>query len=194
MIPPSRRIRHTRHALFVGSSKKPRRRREAASGVPRTARETFERGAKLFGELREGTTLEEMIERRRRELRELLSRFDAVHLLGQLIFSEAPMNADTYSESEHAGAAYVVELIAAELIVRPGRVGTSVITPAIDANVLAPARELGFRPQFCGIQQLALVAVVQSRWAAATPLGPAAGVWQHLGWTRGSSRGVSRPM
>jgi hypothetical protein len=56
------------------------------------------------------------------------------------------------------------------------------------------ATDQGFRPQFCGIQQLALVAVVQSRWAAATPPGPAAGVWQHLGWTRGSSRGVSRPM
>lgn len=110
--------------------------------MPRTARETFERGVKLFAELHEGTTLDEMIARRRRELRELLSRFDAVHLLGQLIFSEAPMSAETYSESEHAGAAYVVEMIAAELILRPGRAGTSAVTPAIEGHVLAPAREL----------------------------------------------------
>ena len=142
MIPPSRRVWHTVMLLLVGRSSKARRRHEAGPAVPRTARETFERWAKLFAELHEGTTLDEMIARRRRELRELLSRFDAVHLLGQLIFSEAPMNADTYSESEHAGAAYVVELIAAELILRPGREGTSAITPAIEAHVLAPAREL----------------------------------------------------
>lgn len=110
--------------------------------MPRNARETFERGAALFAELQQGATIEEMIHRRRRDLRELLSRFDAVHLLGQLVFSEVPMNPDTYKESEQVGAAYVVEMVAAELIVRPGRAGTSEITPAIDAHVLAPARDL----------------------------------------------------
>jgi hypothetical protein len=126
----------------VGKGKKKRTPRKAAPTIPRTVRDTFERGAALFAELQAGATLEEMIDRRQRELRELVSRFDAVHLLGQLVFSEAPMNPDTYSESEHAGAAYVVELVAAEFIVRPNRAGTSDITPAIDSHVLAPVREL----------------------------------------------------
>lgn len=115
---------------------------EGQASIPGVVHETFERGLELVDELRQGVTLEEAIDRRRRELRELLARFDAVHLLGQLMFSEVPMDPDTYKESEHAGAAYVVEMVAAELVVRPDRAGTSEVTPAIDAHVLDPARRL----------------------------------------------------
>lgn len=52
--------------------------------LPANVRETFERGVRLFEELQDGVTLEDAIERRRRALRDLLARFDAVHLLGQL--------------------------------------------------------------------------------------------------------------
>lgn len=96
----------------------------------------------LVTELQQGGTIEEAIDRRRTELHDLLTPFDAVHLLGQLIFSEAPMNPETYVESEHGGGGYVVEMVAAELITRTGRAGTSEITPAIDANPLGHAREL----------------------------------------------------
>jgi hypothetical protein len=105
-------------------------------------RETFERGAEVLRELQEGVTLEEAIARRRAELRELLAPYDAVQLLGQLVFSEVPMDPDTYSESEHVGAAYAVELVAAEILLRAGREGAAAVTPAIDAHLLDPLRSL----------------------------------------------------
>jgi hypothetical protein len=103
---------------------------------------TLERGAAVMGELHAGADLDEAIDRRREELRALRAPVDAVHLLGQVTFSEMPMNVDTYQESEHPGAAYVVEMVAAELLLRPSRAGTSEATPAIDANLLGPVREL----------------------------------------------------
>lgn len=130
-------------------SKKKRRRgvrgnarARSAPGLPRNIRETFERGAELFDELQRGVTLEQAIDVRRRRLHDLLARFDSVHLLGQLVLSEMPMDPETYKESEHPGAAYVVEMIAAELLTRPSRAGASDVTPAIDAHVLDPARRL----------------------------------------------------
>lgn len=95
-----------------------------------------------MGELQAGADLDEAIERRREELRALVAPVDAVHLLGQVIFSEMPMDVDAYQESEHPGAAYVVEMVAAELLLRPSRAGTSETTPAIDAKLLGPVREL----------------------------------------------------
>jgi hypothetical protein len=115
---------------------------QSGTAIPARIRETFERGARLFEELQEGVTIEEAIELRRHELRELLTRFDAVHFLGQLVFSEVPFNPETNKESEHRGVAYVVELAAAELLTRPSRAGASNVTPAIDANVLEPVRRL----------------------------------------------------
>lgn len=128
--------------VLVGRGKNKRTPRDAQATLPRSVRETFDRGAALLAELRQGGTLEEAIDRRRTELRDLLAPFDAVHLLGQLVFSEVPLNPETYKESEHVGAAYVVEMVAAELITRTGRAGTSDVTPAIDAHVLSPARRL----------------------------------------------------
>lgn len=58
------------------------------------------------------------------------------------MFSEVPIDPDTYVESEHLGAAYVVEMVAAEFLRRPGRAGTSEVTPAIDAHLLRPMRRL----------------------------------------------------
>jgi hypothetical protein len=125
--------------------RKERKKRGRANGaheLPRNVRETFERGAELVDELVQGVGFEEAIARRRRELRELIAPFDAVHVLGQLMFSEVPIDPDTYVESEHVGAAYVVEMVAAEFLGRPGRAGTSEVTPAIDAHLLRPMRRL----------------------------------------------------
>ena len=82
------------------------------------------------------------IEQRRRRLVERLQPFDAVLMLGQLVLSEMSFAPDTYVESEHEGAAYVVELIAAALLSRPERHGSAAVSPPIDANALGPIREL----------------------------------------------------
>ena len=102
----------------------------------------LETGMRVFDELREGVDPEEAIARRRDELRSLLAPIDAVHLLGHLAMWEAILDPDTYAESEHPGAAYVVELVAAVLLERPDRSGERAQTPAIDAHVLEPARTL----------------------------------------------------
>jgi hypothetical protein len=68
--------------------------------------------------------------------------FDAVHMLGHVVFSEAQIDPETYKESEHPAAAFVAEMVAADLLVRPGRAGTSEITPAIDAHVSESIRRL----------------------------------------------------
>jgi len=82
-----------------------------------------------------GASLEDMIAKRRDELGDLLARADAVHALGHVIMSESFTSPDTYRESEHPGLAYVIELVAAELIRRPGRHGSTANTPALDAPV-----------------------------------------------------------
>lgn len=99
-------------------------------------------GMRVFDELRQGADPDEAIARRRDELRSLLAPIDAVHLLGQLAMWEAILDPDTYSESEHPGAGYVVELVAAVLLERPNRSGERAQTPAIDAHVLEPTRTL----------------------------------------------------
>ena len=102
----------------------------------------LETGMRVLDELTEGVDPDEAIARRRDELRSLLAPIDAVHLLGQLAMWEAILDPDTYSESEHPGVAYVVELVAAVLLERPDRSGERAQTPAIDAHVLEPARTL----------------------------------------------------
>jgi hypothetical protein len=99
-------------------------------------------GARLVTELRAGCSIEKAIASRRSELRDLLDRSDAVHALGHVILSETFMNPDTYSESEHRGVAYVIELVAAELLNRPSRAGTVDRSPAMDANFTEKVREL----------------------------------------------------
>jgi hypothetical protein len=82
------------------------------------------------------------IESRRKQLVEILAPFDAAAVLGQLVLSEMSLAADTYVESEHPGVAYVVEMAAAVLVSRSDRSGSEAVSPAIDANVLGPLREL----------------------------------------------------
>ena len=88
------------------------------------------------------STPEEAIARRRAELQELIAPFDAVLLLGQLVMSELPLHADTYSESEHPGVAFVVEGVAAEVLTRPDRAGTAKDSPPFDGRTLEPLRRL----------------------------------------------------
>ncbi|HEY1339420.1 MAG TPA: hypothetical protein VGF59_18030, partial [Bryobacteraceae bacterium] len=52
------------------------------------------------------------------------------------------MDADTYKESEHPGSAFVVEMVAAEVIRRRSRAGTGDSTPPIDAKILNELRRL----------------------------------------------------
>jgi hypothetical protein len=98
-------------------------------------------GARLISELNDGSTLEAAIERRRLGLRELLAPADAVHALGQVLLSETLIDPNTYSESEHEGLAFVVELVAAELVSRPDRGGSAEVTPALDGRFISSVRE-----------------------------------------------------
>lgn len=92
--------------------------------------------------IRSGADLSHEVEKRHSELTKLLAPFDAVHLLGQLVLSEMPSDADTYVESEHPGAAHVIEFAAATLLARGTRAGKRAVAPAIDKNTLDPARTL----------------------------------------------------
>jgi hypothetical protein len=102
----------------------------------------METGMRVLKELSDGTSLDDALAKRREELREILAPIDAVHLLGQLLITEGVMFPESYSESESSGQAYVIELVAAELLLRPGRAGTRAETPAIDAHTLDPLRKL----------------------------------------------------
>lgn len=102
----------------------------------------METGMRVLKELSDGADLDEAIAKRRAELREVLAPIDAVHLLGQLLITEGVMFPESYSESESSGQAYVIELVAAELLLRPSRAGTRAETPAIDAHTLDPLRKL----------------------------------------------------
>jgi hypothetical protein len=55
--------------------------------------------------------------------------------------AESFIDPDTYAESEHPGSAYVIEVVAAELLSRDDRAGSREAS-AIDANVLGPIRDL----------------------------------------------------
>ena len=82
------------------------------------------------------------VEKRRAEVEALLAPIDAIHLLGNLALGELSFNPQTYSESEHPGAAHVMELASAILATRPGREGTRTATPPIGAHILDPLRRL----------------------------------------------------
>jgi hypothetical protein len=101
----------------------------------------MEVGARVVESLGDGSDLDVEIARRRDRLAEVMAPHDAVELLGQLGLSMWFIDPDTYSESEHPGLAYVVEMVVAQLLRREGRSGTEGVT-AIDANVLEPVREL----------------------------------------------------
>lgn len=114
----------------------------SASGVPGNFRRAVERWERLAPKLA-GHDLGNEINLRVQELENLFEPFDAIHLLGQFVLSETvTWEPDAYVESEQPGSAYVVELVAAVLVRRGSRAGASDPSPAIDAHVTEPAREL----------------------------------------------------
>lgn len=128
-----RHRRHVNRKRDVGSPE---------ARLPANFRRAIERWERLAPTLGRDTDLPREVARRHKQLIELLAPHDAVAILGQLVLSEMPFIADTYVESEHPGAAYVVEMAAAVLASRPDRQGNKAVSPAIDANVLGPLKEL----------------------------------------------------
>lgn len=112
-----------------------------AEGLPANFVRSLELGARVIGSLGEDADLEVEIANRRQALRDAAAPHDAVHLMGQLCMAESFIDPNTYAESEHPGSAYVVEMVAAELLKRGERTGLRSAT-AIDANVLGPIRDL----------------------------------------------------
>jgi hypothetical protein len=127
---------------LMGKRSRRRRREASAAQPPGNFVTSLVTMAKLMEELHAGADLGSMIASRRTELRSVIERFDAVHLLAHVQLGETIRNPETYSESENAGSAFIVEMLAAELLVRPNRAGSLDHTPAIDGNVLEPIRRL----------------------------------------------------
>jgi hypothetical protein len=112
-----------------------------ADHLPGNFRRSFELGARVIGSLGDGADLQQEIAKRREALREVLDPHDAVHLMGQLCMAESFIDPDTYAESEHPGSAYVIEVVAAELLRRDDRAGSRNAS-SIDAN---PSHRLASR-------------------------------------------------
>ena len=141
--PRDRDRRFTVHHQSMGRRGRARRRRgQDAPALPSNVSQVFETAEKLLPELQPGADLDLAVQKRRDELRSLMEPYDAVHLLGQVSRGEMPLDADTYSESEHPGRSYVVELTAAELLTRAGRAGTREHTPSIGSHPLREIRSL----------------------------------------------------
>jgi hypothetical protein len=127
-----------------------RRRRESnQSGstsprLPGNVQRTIDRWDRLLPTLQKNPDLAREIDARRRRLTDVLAPVDAVAMLGQLVLAEVPNSADSYVESEHSGAAYIIELAAAVLAVRPDRSGSGPDAQAIDAKTLTPAKDLAW--------------------------------------------------
>src|SRR6478672_3962006 len=109
-------------------------------GLPANFRRSLELGAKVINSLGKGADLEQEIASRRKALRDVLDPHDAVHLMGQLCMAESFIDPNTYAESEHPGSAYVIEMVAAELLKRDDRAGSREVNAI--ANVLGPIRDL----------------------------------------------------
>jgi hypothetical protein len=101
---------------------------------------SLERGVQVITELDRDADFGVEVEKRRQRLREVTAPIDAIHLLGQMTLSESSIDANNYAESTHPGQAYVVEMLAADLLTRSGRAGEQRAS-AIDANVLDQIRE-----------------------------------------------------
>jgi len=126
----------------MGKRSRKRARNDEPTGLPAGFEESWNVGLRLAAELRGGVSFEEAISTRREQLRDLVARFDAVHLLGHIAMGESQMNPETYRESEHRGLAYVIEMLAGELLIRPDRAGRSAPTPALDATISTEVRRL----------------------------------------------------
>jgi Holliday junction resolvase-like predicted endonuclease len=145
--------------------------------LPSSFTKSVERFQRLLPTLQSGADLVAEIEQRRITLAALFEPYDAVHLLGQLIMSEIPYDADLYVESEHPGAAYVVEIAAAILAARPSRAGAKSPTPPLGAHVLEPTRD-----QIAELVLLESIRRMQAAGAGIDPFGSARGraAMQHL--------------
>jgi hypothetical protein len=128
----------------MGKRGRARRRRGGGSPppLPKGLLQTFATADALLPELQSGADLREAVRKRRAELRAFTEPYDAVHLLAHVSLSEATLDADTYRESDNTGLAYVVELLAAELLSRPGRAGSQDHSPPLDAHVTEEVRRL----------------------------------------------------
>jgi hypothetical protein len=115
---------------------------EDLDDLPTNFRRALERFAAIAPALRAGADPTDEISHRLQQVEKLFSRFDAVHLLGQFIYAETRMDAERYVESEHPGAAYIVELVGAVLVARTSCACAGDPEPAIDAHTTKPAREL----------------------------------------------------
>lgn len=113
-----------------------------ANGLPSNFKRSLETGVRVIEELQRGADPSAAIKARFDKIVKLLERFDAVHILGQMMVMESLIDPNTYAESETPGSAHIVELVAAALISRPGRQGSQELTPAIDAHTLDPLRKL----------------------------------------------------
>jgi hypothetical protein len=83
----------------------------------------LERGIRVITGLERDADFGVEVEKRRQHLREVTAPVDAIHLLGQMSLAESFVDANTYAESTHPGQAYVVEMLAADLLTRSGRAG-----------------------------------------------------------------------
>lgn len=101
-----------------------------------------ERFSAAAEEIRAGTPPAVGIESRRQALRALIEHIDPVHLLGQVLNSEVPLDPETYRESDHEGLAYVAEMVAAEVVLRPRNSRSPETSPPMDANFLDEVRRL----------------------------------------------------
>lgn len=124
--------------------KRPRSKRQAKRNLelPGSFVKVVERFDRLLPIMRTAPDLAVEVEARRSKLADVLAPVDAVEMLGQVVMSEMPRNADTYVESEHPGAAHVIETISAVLVARPDRFGAKRPGRVVDANTLGPALEL----------------------------------------------------
>lgn len=110
--------------------------------LPGGFRRAVERFDALAPALQAGADPSAEIRRRVERVEELCAPFDAVHLLGHFIYPETSMDPEDYVESEHGGAAFIVELAAAILVARPSREGGPDPEPAIGAKTTELIRDL----------------------------------------------------
>ncbi len=122
------------------------RRRQREKGntamAPGNFGRAMERTFAVMGEIQSGVDLAQIVADRRKQLRELIADYDAVHLLGYLLFSESLIDPNSYVESEYPGHAYVAEMVAAEVLLRRDRTATAEVEPVMDARLTREVRRL----------------------------------------------------
>ena len=129
----------------MGKRKRRRSRRESTKppSAPPMFIRAVERHSQAAQEMASGTPPKVAIEMRRQALRALIAPADPVLVLGHLLNSEVPIDPENYRETAHEGLAYVAELVAAEVLLRPSSPPRSAeTTPPLDGNFLDEVRRL----------------------------------------------------